>query len=136
MKVYFAKVNIGIPPYGIVTVGEVLKDHHIEALGSERVAEMLKEKALGVQHDTDPAPAPLPIEENHEEADAAEDAEQQDSVSETGEETDEADGSEEEADELVLPMDELVKDAPEEAVSKPAQNTRKGKAKKNENQDA
>ena len=137
MKVYFAKANIGIPPYGIVTVGEVLKDHHIEALGSERVAEMLKEKVLGVQRDTDPVPAPLPIEESPEESGTAEEAEQQNDNGETKEEADEAEEETgEEADELVLPMDELVKDAPEETGSKPDEKAKKGRAKQHEDQDA
>ena len=126
MEVYFAKSNIGIPPYGIVTVGEVLKDHHINALGSERVEEMLKENVIGVQHDTETEPATIPMEEHTENTNSAKEAEKQEDKGET----------EEEADELVLPMDGLVKDAPEETGKKPEKNEKKGRAKQSENQDA
>ena len=123
---YFAKVNIGIPPFGVVTFGEMLKDEHIQALGSERVAELVKEKALGVQNDACPAPAPIPAEDHPEETMTADEAEQTDGA----EEPDETD---EEGDELNLPMDELVNDAPEDTGET---TKKKGRKKKNEDQDA
>ena len=127
---YFAKANIGIPPFGVVTFGEMLKDEHIQALGSERVAELVKEKALGVQNDACPAPVPIHAEDHPEETMTADEAEQTDDAEEPEEEADE---TEEEGDELNLPMDELVNDAPEDTGETPK---KKGRKKKNEDQDA
>ena len=129
---YFAKVNIGIPPYEVVTIGEILKDHHIQALGEERLNELVKENALGVQRDASPTPATAPAEEQPEEENAAEEAEQDETEGETVEAAEETGG--EETEELALPMDELVNDAPAEDTVETSK--KKGRKKKNEDQDA
>ena len=113
MKTYFAKVHIGIPPFGTVTVGEFLEEKHILALGEERLSELVKEKALGVRYESDPQPISPeeseagPDEHNAEKTTADEETEDSD-TEEAGEE-----GDTEEAEDMTLRMDDLVGESEE-----------------------
>jgi len=114
MTKYVAKCYIGFTGCYPVSYGETLDESQVEALGEERVMELVKRGELGVIHTPDPgsaAPeAPAPEDKPAEEAAA--------------EQPEEADVDEEEApDEAIL--DDLVSDG--YAPEKPARKTR-GKA--------
>lgn len=122
MKTYFAKAYIGIPG-GMATYGEALTEKQLEALGEERVHELVKNGCLGVHDAPDPAPVqesilpPASDDEDAEDVGQAEPPEDDD-----GEETDEA--PEESLD--AVAMDDLIDDQPEAEPEKPA---KKGKGK-------
>lgn len=100
---YYALVNTASPATGFISIGEVLTDKQAEALGDEKIVELVREKVLA------PCGAEKPAEEEQTEP-AAEETQQP----EPDDEEEAADGEdEEELPELEL-TEEIVKDQAEE----------------------
>lgn len=84
---YYAKTNTADPRTGFISTGEILTDAQVDALGEEKLTELVERGVLGIQGGTaKPAPKkPAPVDEpddepedEPEEADEAEEAEEAD----------------------------------------------------------
>lgn len=90
---YYAKTNTGSPETGFITAGEYLTKKQAEALGEEKLRDMVKRGVLGVTGESPRRPEP-PAEKDAQEPDtepeaAAEDADEPEEAEEP-EETEEA----------------------------------------------
>ena len=117
---YYALVNTAGPKTGFISVGEMLSDEQVQALGREKIEELVQERVIGclLEDEEDEA------EERPE--DGAEDAQ----LSEGTEDAPMTDGAAEEGDEAE--DDELPElDCADDVVSDAAQaETRNGRRKK------
>lgn len=86
MKKYFAKANIGIFGQGLVTFGEILNEKQLTALGHERVQELVRDGALGIQEDAPPAAPKDEPPKPESEAEPQETDQEQETPPDTGEE--------------------------------------------------
>lgn len=104
---YVAKVNTAGPRTGFISVGEILTDAQAEALGEDKLRDLVKRGVLGTMADQ-------PSEEKHapENADM-ETGEPEPAQPETADEESAEAADEEELPELSL-TDDLVSDGPEE----------------------
>lgn len=119
---YYALVNTASPATGFITVGEVLTEKQAEALGAEKIAELVRERVLAPCDGEKPAEEERPDEkENAETAEAG-------PAPAPDDEQDESGGEDEELPELEI-TDEIVKDQAEEA---PAEKPKKGGRRKAE----
>lgn len=76
---YYAKTNTADPRTGFISTGEILTDAQVEALGEEKLQEMVARGVLGVQGGTNksaPKKPEKPAEPETEPEDEPEDAEE------------------------------------------------------------
>lgn len=105
---YFAKVNTAGPKTGFISVGEILTEEQVEALGEEKLAELVAAQVLGELPDD-----PEPTNATADKQDGDEDVPPVPGDNGDGEdEADDENDDEEELPELEI-EDELVEDQPE-----------------------
>ena len=117
---YYAKTHTGAPRVGFITRGEVLTKAQEEALGEERLRDMVERGTLGVMNDTEPErkaekPAEKPAKEPEPEQpeDGGETEEEEEELPELGD------------------ADDLISEAKEEpAPEKPAEKTTKSSGRR------
>lgn len=116
---YYAKVNTATPATGLITIGSVLTDKQVKALGEEKLAELVRENVIVAKSGQASTEEP----EGSTEETLAEDLEAKDPESATTESEEYEDEDEEELPEL-SPTSDIVSD---ETNDKPK--NRKGKTK-------
>jgi len=120
---YYAKVNTAGPKTGFISVGEMLTDKQVEALGEEKLAELV---AVGVLEEMADDPKPVSASTDTQGGD-------EDTHPATGDEGDDVDEGDDDNDDEALPEleieDELVEDQPSESSANAPRKGGRRKAK-------
>ena len=120
---YFAKVNTAGPKMGFISVGEMLTDRQVEALGEEKLAELV---AVGVLEEMADDPKPVSASTDTQ-------GDDEDAHPATGNDGDDVDEADDDNDDEALPEleieDELVEDQPSESSANAPKKGGRRKAK-------
>lgn len=121
---YYAKVNTADPRTGFISVGEYLTEKQVDALGTEKIAELVECGVLAASGDIPEAASPaLANEQGQEETPPANEQEEA-PTDHNADEADESDGDEDELPELDMTED-IVNDRPEEPAPAPKKGGRR-----------
>ncbi|MBQ6960865.1 MAG: hypothetical protein IJP78_07820 [Clostridia bacterium] len=131
---YSAKYNTADPKIGFVSVGEVLTDAQVKALGQEKIDELVKGGLLIEMRDAPKAETAAPVQEETREGEAEEREQDETEPEETGS------GEDEEDEDAEIPEPDDMSDiVPEGEADKPeaAADSKRGRRKKaNEGKDS
>lgn len=120
---YYAKVNTAGPKTGFISVGEMLTDRQVEALGEEKLAELV---AVGVLEEMADDPKPVSASTDTQ-------GDDEDTHPATGDDGDDVDEGDDDNDDEALPEleieDELVEDQPSESSANAPKKGGRRKAK-------